>query len=147
MNPLRKAIVDLALTQLGKPYQWGAVLDVADADPKSFDCSCFAAWCYWRAAHLDLLRTSAQQYQMTEATDDPQPGDLGFFGASEHVAVDNPAGIYHVGIVESNNAVVEARGLQDHSSFETGKVIRRPLIAWVNFSHFKGWRRHKDLVV
>lgn len=135
----RQSIVDLALTQIGKPYLYGAEVDLKEIDPKAFDCSGLVEWCYWRGQGLTLPRVSKDQFTFCKPADNPLPGDLGFFG-------DDDRGIYHVGIVADNNTMVEARGHQEGSSFDTGKVITRPLIAWVNFKNFKGFRVHPGLI-
>jgi|SRR5581483_3393689 len=82
-----------ALTQVGKPYQWGA------AGPDAFDCSGLSLRA-WEAAGVELPRVAADQYQAgthipVEAV---QPGDLVFF--------DDPIG--HVGIALGGGMMVDA---------------------------------------
>ena len=88
-----------ALTQLGKPYQWGAV------GPGTYDCSglTMVAWAH---AGVSLLHYTG--YQWDEGPHVPldqlQRGDLLFY------ATDNsdPATIHHVGIYIGNGMMVDA---------------------------------------
>ncbi len=92
-NPAAQAAIDAALSQLGKPYQWGA------EGPDSFDCSGLTMWS-WAHADVAIPRTSQTQYAGTTRVpkDDWQPGDLLFFG--------NP--IHHVAMYIGNGQMVEA---------------------------------------
>jgi peptidoglycan DL-endopeptidase CwlO len=89
--------VDTAVAQVGKPYQWGA------NGPNSFDCSGLTSFA-WRAAGVDITRTSRSQYAATKrvSRSDLQPGDLVFYSRS------GPAGISHVAMYIGNGRVVEA---------------------------------------
>jgi peptidoglycan DL-endopeptidase CwlO len=89
--------VDTAVAQVGKPYQWGA------NGPNSFDCSGLTSFA-WRAAGVDITRTSRSQYAATKRVSraDLQPGDLVFYSRS------GPAGISHVAMYIGNGRVVEA---------------------------------------
>jgi len=88
-----------ALTQLGKPYQWGA------AGPDTYDCSglTMVAWAH---AGVSLLHYTG--YQWDEGPHVPmdqlQRGDLLFY------ATDNsdPETIHHVGIYIGNGMMVDA---------------------------------------
>jgi cell wall-associated NlpC family hydrolase len=88
-----------ALTQLGKPYQWGA------AGPDTYDCSglTMVAWAH---AGVSLLHYTG--YQWDEGPHVPldqlQRGDLLFY------ATDNsdPGTIHHVGIYIGNGMMVDA---------------------------------------
>ncbi|MFN2588399.1 MAG: NlpC/P60 family protein [Actinomycetota bacterium] len=85
--------VDAALSQVGKPYQWGA------AGPGSYDCSGLTMWA-WARAGVALPHNSGMQYAATPRVDrsDWQPGDLLFFGSP----------IHHVGIYIGNGQMVAA---------------------------------------
>lgn len=74
-----KRAVDAALSQLGKPYKWGA------AGPDSYDCSGLTMWA-WRHAGVSLPHSSRMQYEATARISraDLQPGDLVFFGRPIH---------------------------------------------------------------
>jgi len=88
-----------ALTQLGKPYQWGAV------GPDTYDCSGLTMKA-WAHAGVQLLHYTGYQWEegphvpLTEL----QRGDLLFY------ATDNsdPATIHHVGIYIGNAMMVDA---------------------------------------
>jgi len=88
-----------ALTQLGKPYQWGA------AGPDTYDCSGLTMEA-WARAGVQLLHYTGYQWEegphvpLTEL----QRGDLLFY------ATDNsdPATIHHVGIYIGNAMMVDA---------------------------------------
>jgi peptidoglycan DL-endopeptidase CwlO len=88
--------VDTALAQVGKPYQWGG------SGPNSFDCSGLTSFA-WRAAGVDITRTSRSQYAATTriSRGSLQPGDLVFYGRSA-------ATIGHVAMYIGGGRVVEA---------------------------------------
>ena len=88
-----QAAVDAALSQVGKPYQWGA------AGPDSYDCSGLTMWA-WAQAGVALPHNSAMQYAATArvGSGDWQPGDLLFFGSP----------IHHVAMYVGNGQMVEA---------------------------------------
>ena len=100
-NPGAQTAVDAALSQLGKPYQWGA------AGPSSYDCSGLTMWA-WAHAGVALPHSSQAQYAGTPrvAQSAWQPGDLLFFGSP----------IHHVGMYIGNGQMVEAP--------YTGQVVR-----------------------
>ncbi|MCW2539754.1 MAG: Cell wall-associated hydrolase, invasion-associated protein [Frankiales bacterium] len=85
--------VAAALSQLGKPYVWGA------GGPDSYDCSGLTMWS-WAHAGVNLPHQSAEQQGMGTPVDRSQlqPGDLVFFGS--------PA--YHVGMYVGNGMMVHA---------------------------------------
>ena len=88
-----------ALTQLGKPYQWGA------AGPDSYDCSGLTMEA-WAQAGVQLLHYTGYQWEEGPHVplDDLRRGDLLFY------ATDNsdPATIHHVGIYIGNGMMVDA---------------------------------------
>lgn len=92
-NPRAQAAVDAALSQVGKPYQWGA------AGPDSYDCSGLTMWS-WAHAGVSLPHNSSAQYAGTPrvSQSDWQPGDLLFFGSP----------IHHVGMYIGGGSMVEA---------------------------------------
>ncbi len=85
--------VDVALDQLGKPYQWGG------NGPNSFDCSGLTRYA-WAAAGVDLPRTSSAQYSATTriSRSELRPGDLVFYHSP----------ISHVAMYIGDGKVVEA---------------------------------------
>lgn len=88
-----QAAVDAALSQMGKPYRWGA------EGPDSYDCSGLTLWA-WAHAGVSLPHNSGAQYAATPrvAQNDWQPGDLLFFGSP----------IHHVAMYIGNGRMVEA---------------------------------------
>ena len=70
----RKAILDVAAKQLGKPYQWGAT------GPNKFDCSGLTQFVYNNALGIKLPRTSSAQANWKGfrkvSEDEAAPGDL-----------------------------------------------------------------------
>jgi peptidoglycan DL-endopeptidase CwlO len=92
-NPRAQTAVEAALSQVGKPYQWGA------AGPNSYDCSGLTMWA-WGQAGVSLPHNSGAQYAATPRVDssDLAPGDLVFFGSP----------IHHVAMYIGNGQMVEA---------------------------------------
>jgi cell wall-associated NlpC family hydrolase len=92
-NARAQAAVDAALSQVGKPYQWGA------SGPDSYDCSGLTMWA-WAHAGVSLPHNSGAQYSTTKRVPRPDlaPGDLLFYG--------NP--IHHVAMYIGNGQMVEA---------------------------------------
>jgi cell wall-associated NlpC family hydrolase len=88
-----------ALSQLGKPYQWGA------AGPDTYDCSGLTMEA-WARAGVQLLHYTG--YQWEEGPHVPlnelQRGDLLFFATN----TSDPATIHHVGIYIGNGMMVDA---------------------------------------
>ncbi len=88
-----------ALTQLGKPYQWGAV------GPGTYDCSGLTMQA-WARAGVQLLHYTGYQWQ--EGPHVPlnqlQRGDLLFFATN----TSDPSTIHHVGIYIGNGMMVDA---------------------------------------
>jgi len=88
-----------ALSQIGKPYQWGA------AGPDAYDCSGLTMEA-WAQAGVALLHYTGYQWEEGPHVplDDLEPGDLLFY------ATDNsdPATIHHVGIYIGNGEMVDA---------------------------------------
>jgi peptidoglycan DL-endopeptidase CwlO len=93
------AAADWALTQLGKPYQWGA------AGPGSYDCSGLALEA-WASAGLRLLHWTG--YQWVSGPHVPlaglRRGDLVFYAFN----IADPATIHHVGIYLGHGLMVDA---------------------------------------
>src|SRR5690606_18218088 len=83
-------VVQLAASQIGKPYVWGG------ASPEtSFDCSGLVQWTY-RQIGISVPRTAQQQFNATVrlTPEQLQSGDLVFF-ANTYPSVEP---ITHVGI-------------------------------------------------
>jgi cell wall-associated NlpC family hydrolase len=90
---------DWALSQLGRPYQWGA------AGPYTYDCSGLTMVA-WAQAGVTLLHYTGYQWEEGAHVplDQLQRGDLLFY------ATDNsdPGTIHHVGIYIGNGEMVDA---------------------------------------
>ena len=91
--------VKYAISQLGKPYRWGA------DGPKSFDCSGLVQTAY-RAAGVGLPRVSRQQYGAGTHVSlrRLRAGDLLFYAKD----TSNPRTIYHVAMYLGAGRIVEA---------------------------------------
>ncbi|WP_195336402.1 NlpC/P60 family protein [Paraclostridium bifermentans] len=94
----QSAIVDLAYSQLGKPYVWGA------EGPNSFDCSGLMTYIFKNAGGINLPRTSSQQsnFGTTVSRSNLQPGDLIFS------STDGSGGVSHVGVYVGNGEMIHA---------------------------------------
>ena len=92
-SPVAARAVSVALSEVGKPYVYGA------AGPAAFDCSGLTQYAY-DAAGMALPRTAAEQYAATTRIplSQLQPGDLIFFYA----------GVTHVGMYVGNGQMVDA---------------------------------------
>ncbi|MGL5860942.1 MAG: C40 family peptidase [Phycicoccus sp.] len=85
-------VVDIARSLLGIPYHYGG-----ESPSTGFDCSGFTQYVF-RKAGIDLPRTASAQQDAATPIDDPQPGDLVFFGS--------PA--WHVGIYTGNGMMIDS---------------------------------------
>lgn len=93
-------VVDYALSQVGKPYVYGA------GGPDAFDCSGLTSWAYarvgisiphWAQGQYNLVRSKGHLVYSTSAL---KPGDLVFWGG--------PSSIYHVGMYIGGGRYVHA---------------------------------------
>ncbi|HEX6933044.1 MAG TPA: C40 family peptidase [Streptosporangiaceae bacterium] len=91
--------IAFARQQVGKPYLWGGT------GPDAFDCSGLTMMAY-RAAGIDIPRTSQQQWQWGPRVDPSQvqPGDLVFFPGGDGTRT-APG---HVGIVIGHGMMIDA---------------------------------------
>ena len=91
----------LALSQLGKPYVWGA------DGPNSYDCSGLTMWAYAQVG-INLPHYTGSQWNAGAhvGRDDLQPGDLVFFYSDLH----------HVGLYIGDGQMVHAP--------QTGDVVK-----------------------
>jgi cell wall-associated NlpC family hydrolase len=88
-----------ALTQIGRPYQWGG------AGPYSYDCSGLAMVA-WEHAGVQLAHWTGYQWESGPHVplDQLQRGDLVFFATDTA----DPSTIHHVGIYIGNGMMVDA---------------------------------------
>lgn len=110
-SPGGKKAVELALTQLGKPYIWGA------EGPGGYDCSGLMLYA-WRSAGKSLPHSSRMQFASTIRVPVSQIrlGDLVFYGRP----------IHHVGMYIGNGMMVEAsrRGVP----VRTRSIFRKDMV-------------------
>jgi cell wall-associated NlpC family hydrolase len=90
---------DFALSQIGKPYQWGA------AGPSTYDCSGLAMVA-WAHAGVSILHYTGDQWNegVHVPLTDMQRGDLIFYATNNA----DPATIHHVGIYIGGGQMVDA---------------------------------------
>ncbi|WP_164984058.1 C40 family peptidase, partial [Cellulomonas endophytica] len=93
------AAVEAARTKIGLPYLW------AGTGPDGYDCSGLTGF-GWRAAGVNLQRTSRQQYVQVKKISyaEMRPGDLVFWGSDPS----DPQSIHHVAMYAGNGKIVEA---------------------------------------
>ena len=91
----------------GHPYVWGA--KGADA----FDCSGLVQYAVEHAFHKSFPAGSSAQYAATKSVDNPQPGDLVFFGAG---------GANHVGIYAGGDNYYSAQSPSASPNIGMGKI-------------------------
>ena len=92
--------VNFALSQVGLPYEWGAV------GPESYDCSGLT-WRAYEQAGVTLPRVSADQHASggtPVAIADLLPGDLVFFATVSW----DPGVVHHVGMYVGQGLMVDA---------------------------------------
>lgn len=108
--------VEFALTQRGKPYEWGA------EGPDRYDCSGLVQTAYAKAG-IQLPRTARPQYRTTPAVPVSAllPGDLLFFATDKT----NWDTIHHVAIYLGQGRMLHAP--------TTGDVVRIAPVWWAEF--------------
>lgn len=108
--------VDAAVSQVGKPYRFGA------AGPDAYDCSGLTSWA-WRQAGVTIPRTSSQQYAWTKSISRSQlqPGDLIFFGRGR---------VSHVAMYIGNGRVVEAPYTGNNVRISSTALSRSDIIGY-----------------
>lgn len=117
------------LAQVGKPYIFGAEVDVNDPNPKAWDCSELVEISYRRQG-VDCPDGACNQVKVSTRVHSPKLGDLGFKQSKD-------GHVYHVGIFIEPGLVVEARGSQYG-------VVKRDQSAFEKYD-FMGWYRLNQL--
>lgn len=118
--------MDAALSQVGKPYQWGA------SGPNSYDCSGLSMWA-WRQAGVNIPRTSREQWVGTSNfTNRSQlrPGDLVFFSRTGR-----PEDIHHLAMYIGGGDVVEAPFTGANVRINSTALNRSDLIGFGRVPH------------
>ena len=137
---LRETLVAEAKKLLGIPYVYGAEWVDFSKPPAALDCSELVEGVYHNTK-LKMPDGGQQQFNFTVPAATPKPGDLAFFGKNGKIEQ-----VYHVGLIFDDKDIIEARGHQPESKFETGKVILRPRTNWENYKpNFLGYRSHPKL--
>jgi len=131
----RKEYRQLALKQVGKPYRFGAEVNLNDPNPKAFDCSELPEYLTYRTAKVHIPDGSYNQYDASTPVHvkNLKIGDLGFYR--------KPTGtrrIYHVAPYVGYGQVVNAKGRR----YGTIKQSR----AGFEGRNFVGWRRPNKIV-
>jgi peptidoglycan DL-endopeptidase CwlO len=98
-NVRRASLIAAALSQVGKPYVWGA------AGPESFDCSGLVQWAYRQAGVL-MPRTAAEQFLTGQhiPLSAAAPGDLLFWTYDPN----DPTFVDHVAVYLGSGMMVVA---------------------------------------
>jgi len=133
------------ITLIGTPYRFGAESKSGAWPPRFLDCSEFVELVYSRRG-IACPDGSWNQHEASYSVEDPRPGDLGFFAKIEEIRPGNPRGIYHVGILYSDDNVAEARAKDKNGNY--GELILRPREKWEAYEPFVfagGWRRIRKL--
>jgi hypothetical protein len=91
-------VVDIATSQLNKPYQWGA------SGPGSFDCSGLTQYVFGQVGVQISRRAISQSMEGELVTGPLERGDLLFFSTDDA----HPGIVTHVGIYEGGNFMIDA---------------------------------------
>ncbi|WP_147915949.1 NlpC/P60 family protein [Ruania zhangjianzhongii] len=115
-----RTALNWAMTQIGKPYVWGA------DGPNSYDCSGLTMRAFQNAG-VNLPRTTGAQYAATThvPVGDMRPGDLIFYSSNG-----SASGIYHVAIYAGN-------GMRVHAP-SPGSNVEHVQIWWTNVLPYAG---------
>lgn len=136
-------MIGLGRRLVGKPYTFGAEVDLNDPDPDhilGIDCSELVEWLYHQIG-IDIPDGSYNQAKMVRRLNfipnDPKSdvlllGDLGFKWEPETEI------IHHVGIYIGQSKVLEAKG-------KRWGVVLTPYDEYVGSSHFAYWGRLKNI--
>lgn len=139
-EPLLGITYRKAENEVEKSLMIGKWMDLTEL-PVYLDCSGLTNG-VCRKVGLPFPHGSQNQFNFTIATQFPKMGDFAFFGHDGDITK-----VYHVGMVYDDLFMIEARGKQEDSNFETGKVILRPKIRWEKYKpNFLGYRKHPKLV-
>ncbi len=137
---IRKSIILQASKLIGIPYKLGAKWEDFSKPPSFLDCSGLAESVF-KLAGLKIPDGSQNQFNFTIALDKEKarPGDLAFFAEGKDITK-----IYHVGIVYSDDGMIEARAFDGRDW--TGKVCIRERSKWESWHNFVGYRIHPKLL-
>lgn len=111
-------VIQIAQSEEGKPYVWGA------SGPDSFDCSGFVYYCYLNAGFKIQRMTAQDYYNSSTITNNPDVGDLVFFGT--------PVNIHHIGIYVGGGQMIDAP--------KTGDVVKVQSVSRSDLAGFGKYR-------
>jgi cell wall-associated NlpC family hydrolase len=117
-SPAASPVVSTALTQIGKPYVWGA-----ESPKQGFDCSGLLYWAYGKRG-VDIPRTSQEQWKAGTPVPKNQlrPGDAVFWkGYTGGVGGPGHVGMYvgngQVLVAPQTGETVHTEDLSRHSGY------------------------------
>lgn len=121
---------------VGKPYRFGAEIDLKDPDPSKInglDCSELVEWLFAQIG-LPFPDGSYNQSKFCKSVSMSNllVGDLGFKWWPDTQM------IHHVGIYIGNEEVLEAKGI-------SWGIVITPKEQYMRTPHFARWGRHKDI--
>lgn len=137
---IREKLVMFASKLLDIPYKYGSEWKDFKVIPTEVDCSELLEGIFNHIG-LKMPDGSQNQFDFTIPFSEYSIGDLIFLGRGA-----KSGQIYHSGMVYDKDQVIEARAYDKEASFETGKVILRPLAKWMGSQNFCGIRSHPRLV-
>jgi cell wall-associated NlpC family hydrolase len=124
---------DVLSQQIGKPYLFGAEVNLRDTNPIKFDCSELVEWGYAQIG-IKVPDGSYNQYDASiPVLSIAQFGDVSFFRKPDGT-------VYHVGMLFNNLSVIEARGNPYN------KVKLTSINEWIKHPNFNGFRRLKAVL-
>ena len=107
-------VVQIAESEEGKQYVYGA------SGPNTFDCSGLVYYCYQNAGFKIQRLTAQDYYNESTETNNPEIGDLVFFG--------DASSIHHIGIYVGNNQMIDAPN--------SNEVVQVQNYNWSDFAGF-----------
>lgn len=99
--PTASEVVNLAGSEIGKPYVYG------DEGPNTFDCSGLVYYVFGKLG-ITLPRTAHEQQAYVTPVDSPRIGDLVFYGRPAH----------HVGIYIGQGVMIDAPDVNQKVRFD-----------------------------
>lgn len=127
-------LLDIAKSQLGKPYIWGSGsgaggrgrqdIDPATNLPRGYDCSGFTSWAYEQAFGVKIpayTGTAHEASQPLAPGEQPQPGDLVFWNMNQ-----SDPRRQHTGIYIGDGKVIQSGGAGNGVNIDRADVVGPP---------------------